>query len=762
MKTLKRCLRMVMAGILCVSALFFALFPAALAQEGQNAVLMVNTHEYNTGKRQTDDVASAASLADSLYMLTYGDVLKKWTPGQAEPVTVIEEMPRRDPALIKESGMNDAFMENPIGFIRIFSNETYVLGLDIYTGEVWALTDGTDGFEPKVAFALDWEGILLVEGDRRFFEKSISDACVIEGMLYMVMTDYNSDTLAPVLYRWEMATGKALPIQDDKYIQSICAYQEGKALCTVYDYMNAWDDETQTLKPFQLAVLDLASGECTPLLEVKGENVYGLCYNAENDTAYYMSQGVVYSVPGMALPVKVSAYLPMEYWTDGSCGLLSGTMYYAAGYNGVSIRALGEQDIEGDVLKIAYSYNNQMHNRFLRDHPDASVTLMNDYFETLEKFAGQIVSGENDKDIYALNTSNTPLSKLMDKGYALKLSGNAEIKKTMDEMYPAFVEACSRDGELYALPHNVYGATFGYNTEVWDELGFSEDELPKSWMELFQMAADWDAEEYPDINFFDDLYWKDTLGYWLDRHYFAYLKRENLPISFETELYLSLLGKLNSISRDETVDEDEYWQRPFLFALHCDVFRQGNVARPIALPFAEGMEPMILATLEVLTVSPKTTRADAALSYLAGILPYYEEEGAYLSLFPGHNDPVPNRNFEIEQENWTKECERLRGLLEKAKPEEVASLRENLAYMEEALANAENHRYNVTAEAIADYRENIAPYLYVAGMTPFDDWAGNGSELSALRQQYRDGAISAEQYSKELSKRLRMSELEDQ
>ena len=82
--------------------------------------------------------------------------------------------------------------------------------------------------------------------------------------------------------------------------------------------------------------------------------------------------------------------------------------------------------------------------------------------------------------------------------------------------------------------------------------------------------------------------------------------------------------------------------------------------------------------------------------------------------------------------------------------------------MEEALANAENNRYVVSAEDIAHYRQQIAPYLYVAGMTPFDDWSVGENEFFTLRQQYMDGAMSAEQYTKEMSKRLRMIELEDQ
>ena len=81
----------------------------------------------------------------------------------------------------------------------------------------------------------------------------------------------------------------------------------------------------------------------------------------------------------------------------------------------------------------------------------------------------------------------------------------------------------------------------------------------------------------------------------------------------------------------------------------------------------------------------------------------------------------------------------------------------------EWLANSDSYRYAVRAEAIAWYREHIAPYLYPIGQTPLNTWReGQENQLYALMQQYKEGALPLERFLKEIGSRVRMMELENQ
>ena len=79
------------------------------------------------------------------------------------------------------------------------------------------------------------------------------------------------------------------------------------------------------------------------------------------------------------------------------------------------------------------------------------------------------------------------------------------------------------------------------------------------------------------------------------------------------------------------------------------------------------------------------------------------------------------------------------------------------------IAHADTYRYTVSAEDIAMYREQVAPYLVVTGQTPLKTWDKEGkNEFYSLRDQYMQGALTLDQFVKEMDKRLRMMQLEDE
>lgn len=735
----------------------------ASRQSAKNANLYIFTSDYNTAEaEETKYAAAATAVGDDLYILTQ-QTLEKWTPGLTEPIIVLDKLPTREPY--------QAVREESIYFSRLLSDGKRVFGLEINTGELWILADGTEGFTPALFCTLEWDQMLQQDGQYTYFNGSIMDIDLVDGTLYMVVMSYEGQQSVSVR-RWEFETGKALPSIEKTLIQSLTPYQEGRFLCVLFDSANSWDEALQKLKPTRLGTLDLQTGEVTPLFDLAADNVYGLSYIAETNTAYYYSQSTVYSLPHLAQPAKVSAYMPTQSWSEASFGILSGSMYFCADYNGAIVRELDTPDVEKGALVVTNPYDNRSHNRFIVNHPEIMVSITEQYFSTLEGIAGAMISGEGGVDVYNINSNYAPLARLLDKGYALELGTNAEIAQVTDAMYPAITDACKKDGKLYALPVSMDAWTMGYSKEVWEELGLNTEDLPKTFYELMDFAENWEddyADDHADIRLFEDPSWKDSLMQSLNEQYIAYVKQQKLPMDFTTELYRKLLLKLDGLPEPDAAlieqeDREDFWSQKSVFASYVSVayFYSGYDRQPLILPLDTGLAPVIPVNLNVLVVNPRSTRTNEALLYLEEMSRAYDEQSTNISFFPDHNDPVPNRRYEQDVKYWQEALEQVQKDLETAQPEEVASLKERMQNLEDILKD-ENYRIYVSEEDIQNYRENVAPYLYVVGQTPLNIWDQDGkNEFSTLLQQYRDGAISAEQYAQEMSKRLRMIDLEDQ
>lgn len=738
-------------------------------QSSKNANLYLFTSDYNTAEAEEAKYAVAATAAgDDLYILAQ-QTLEKWTPGLTEPTVVLDKLPTRKPS--KEGKEAEESREESIYFSRLLSDGQSVYGLENNTGELWILADGTDGFTPALSCALEWDEMIQQDGEYTYFNGSIMDIDLVDGTLYMVVMSYEGQQSVSVR-RWEFETGKALPSIEKTLIQSLTPYQEGRFLCVLFDAANSWDETLQKMKPTRLGTLDVQTGEVTPLFELAADNIYGLGYIADTNTAYYYSQSKVYSLPNLEQPAKVSAYIPTQNWAEASFGILSGSMYYCASYNGAVVRELDTPDIEKGALVVTNYFDSRLHNRFIEKHPEIMVSMTDQYFDTLDAIAGAMISGEGGVDVYGINSSYAPLARLLDKGYALELGTNAEIAQVADAMYPAITDACKKEGKLYALPIGMDAWTTGYSKEVWAELGLDTEDLPKTFYELMDFAENWEddyADDHADIRLFEDPNWKDSLLQSLNEQYIAYVKQQKLPMDFKTELYQKLLLKLDGLpepdaTQMEQEDWEEFWSQKYVFSSYASVtyFYSGSDRQPLILPLDTGLKPVIPVNLNVVVVNPRSTRTDEALMYLAEMSSAYDEQSTNISFFPDHNEPVPNRRYEQDVKYWQEELEQVKEDLETAPPENVAFLKERMQNLEDLLKDESNRVY-VSEEEIQKYREEVAPYLYVVGQTPFNIWDKDGkNEFSTLFQQYRDGAISAEQYAQEVSKRLRMIDLEDQ
>ncbi len=769
-----------LSRILCLALCLCLLAPSALAEfTGAAFYERLMDTDYDS----VPNVMSMAALGDTLYLLQYDyssekSTLATWKPGEEAPTATALELAGR--GYVDLSGTGDEI--EGLSITRLFSDGARVYGLDAATGRTWTLADGSGPLaEAQEAVTLAWDGMRRTAEDYEYVP-DIVDICAWNGTLYLCSIDWEQDGYAKYeTHLWDLATGAATKTVDDQFIHSLTPYKDGKLLCVVRDEAHSWDEKTQTSIPATVGLFDPATGTVETLCTLTSTLyiLYGLRYVEAKDAVYGSYGGKVYRLNLTDGTATVAAYLPVETWEDNGYCMLDGGVIVVNIYSGVYARLLDAPGVSDGVLTVYGEYGSDQHMKFVSEHPEVPVAFSQTYYSSLEAFTNAMVSGTDNIDVLRLSASSSPLARLIDKGYAMDLSASAELMALVQEMYPTLADLCMRDGKLYAVPVEIYGRAMGYDTDALEELGIDEKDLPKTFYELLDFVENWAydyGEDHPDIGLFNDTSAKSSLLSYLLDNYFTYCAKQGTVVDLGSELFTKLMKKLDGIDfsqidpeRDENgnvADENDFWSRTTLFdtySIATNMRSMRGSQRVLALPLDEGLETVITTETTVLLINPRTTRPEQAMEYVQGYAQCMSATSEKITMFPSNNEPVVNESFDKDLEEWKKSLEQEKAALETSEPEDVSWRNENIEYWEKRIANADDYRYDVSAESIADYRANIAPYLVAMNQTPLNTWDENGqNDLYTQIQQYLDGALTAEQFIKEAGNRLRMMALEDE
>jgi ABC-type glycerol-3-phosphate transport system substrate-binding protein len=747
---------------------------AALAEAAPVASASMNvTLLTQQGGINNKYVTGSAAIGDTVYVLT-SQTLERWAPGDTQTVVLPLVYINADYGPTPEAAESGE-AELPT-FNRLLTDGEALYGFNRDTGTLWTLAHSAGMLDKPTLFVqLDWAGMKRKgsQGDYEYVPQ-IGDALIMDGILYMALTDWEVSDKPYELCGWDLATGKLTVDWKGLPMRTLAPYQNGLLIGKLYDEANSWDEDTQTQKMPQLATLDPKTGETKELLTFTGASIYGVRYNAATDTLYYIDGATVYRMTGLTQPATVSAYLPNRVWDDASVSLLPGGMYAVADYNGLIVRGLDMPGIENGALTVLGEYGSSGHLAYVSQYPQALVTCSEAYYSTLEEFAAAMVSGSDTVDVLRLGSDYTPLNRLIDKGYAQDLSSFPALMALANRMDPNLTKLCMRDGKLYGLPVSMYGNSIGYNRNAWEALGLTEADVPATFEDLLDFVANWQAdygEDHPEYMLTDNGVAREALMSWLMDAYVAEQARAGQMLSFDTELFRTLAAKLESIDfseMDVPYDEqnEEFWSRQSVFSTYTVVTYPGQYRYDmqfIPLPLAAGLEPVMPTSVEYLVVNPRTTHLEQAVQYLTVYVSNLDKTDAAITLFPDNNEPMIDPTYETNRVQWEKDLVDFEARLETATEAEKADIKYSIEYFKRMLNDADTYRYSVAPKDIATYRNDVAPYLVVTGQTPLKTWNKEGNnEFYTLRDQYMQGAIKLDQFLKEMDKRLRMMQLEDQ
>ena len=775
-----------------IAAALCALLMLAL---GATALASGNVTIATQGRDGFDDFISSMFVWDGRLLMSSWDKLYVYTPGE-KGVTEVEGfeqlqtefddaiVPQEDgSSLLTLGGMeieveygNSVSLNSQIIVAgdRLFRS-AFIYGdegaVDSLLIELCIAQDGT----PSLGEVIELGDALTVDyGDGYTGERDLQQFCFMNGILYgLSYGDNGRELLALDL---ENAGVEVIELDTDNEVNGMAVFTEGKLLMVTTRYGEAMEAE--------LLIYDLASGELTSLGELPCQGwdaPAGIAYDEARGMIYYVLGGSVWRMPvsedGMGEPQEFGD-MPLEVYTDSSAVVL-GDLYIIASYDGVVGRDVTLEKLPDEKLRIVNrAYINEIKTAyydFTDAHPEYMVSISDS--ASTDTLLQDMMNRSPDVDIYTLPMTSSAFSALMNRGFMAELSGSETLSAEVGAMYDSIKNAVMKDGELYAVPMYLYANCLMINRKLLTEkLGYTEEQMPKTWTDVFGLIADLAAtrklEEYPEVSLLGPGYTENDVKFSLFAmmmsSYYVWLDADEANLTRAGGMLEGLCAAFEAIDwsafglptdYDEN-GEWEYIEENILFSnnnVQPDYYRSGSSFEPLLLAIADGEEPMLGAEISVAFVNPFSTHREAAIEYLEMAFALMDDT-MRITLMPGENEPILSPWYEENMKYYDEEIASLETQLAAEDLDE-----ENRDMLEQSLADmkqwrdeyAQDGQWQVSAEAIESYR------VYAQYLVPMCSAIWEGEAYTQI-DQYMGGAITAKQLCSEMEKTLQMQRLEGQ
>ena len=651
----------------------------------------------------------------------------------------------------------------------VYRNISTENGVDIDGGYVRRLTlsAGKASFQETEIPQLDWGEMVERNGASRYNKWINSTVCSGNSLLLGVYGD-NGDL---ELHIFNLETGKEIKAEIDN-LEDMGSGPEGKLLIG--------RKERRGEDGLIVEMYDLSTGESEQL--ARFEDVYsvrGIAYQPGNSTLYYVTNGQIYAAKDgnteNAESVNDCGLTPSGLFTDiTEDGYLAVYRYDGAMVlgtdpskrNAVTIRIHPYAWFSGDNATY-YAFANAWGdvNAVREDGGDESTLL-------------QSMMNQDDRvDIYTIDASSSVYDAIYSRGFMGSLESSEKLKTAIGQMYPFLRDACQKNGTLVAIPINMNGGSFGYHVEAWSKLGFTQEDIPRTWDQLLDLLESLPQKlEGTDFRALELWVTKQNFRSTLMTTMVQQYAETRPEDGFNTPVLQGLLERANKLDLDalglvddEEMDEvyDHYEElggrKTALLISDMDVpmntYRQEYQA--MILSFAEGEEIMLPASLSMAFLNPYSAHPKEAIAYLETMLDNLDANVLY-SFYPDRNEPMRYPDHEEQKKSLVQWNEQAKAQLAEAEDEETReTLEKNIASLEKELADFDENYWMISPGAITNYRER-AQYIQAKG---YDFWTmlysgENGETFSTLWNGFLEGQRTAQEVLSFMDQKVQMMRTE--
>ena len=768
------------------------LLTLCLLLTGTNALAEAVTVSTSAGGvSDTTSVASLATLGGKLYLLYSDGRLTQMDPATRAETALGETLCTQ--YQLTASDVEDALAAGDANLIPVevlFTDQGKLYGMCIATGALYTLLDDTGAFSP-VDTGVKLSTAALINNDAEA-KLTLTDLYAMDGMLYYIAMDDASGSMSTVAGSLNLATG-AQKTYATANLQNLSAYKDGKLLARRYDMTalaTATSNDALAANQSEYGVFDPAADTFESLGTIQtssllgGYAISGMRYSAANDTLYYFSGSRIEGLTLATGETRVSAYTGEGMFGtmngSSSIALIDGAYYAKGDATGWQLYALDTEAVKKGALRIFGEFGSDAHKSFAKNYPDIPTEVASDYTSDIEAIASAMVSESDAYDVLLMIMSYMPVEKLIQKGYCSDLSGYPEIMERVAKMDPRFLDGVTVDGKLYAVPVSSTAYSYGVNMEQWEALGLTKEDLPTNLIDFYDFIANYMAdygEDNPDLKLFDmDTNIKTMLFSLMLDNYITYCQAElNGETVFDGDMCRQILTAFEAIDFSELGNGDTGsdnvvvytgdQNKASLFSLYMPLTTFSSYYKdltPLVLSLTPDVDPVIGANLSVLTINPKSKRIDDAVKYICNYLDNLDDSSAIV-LYPDDNEPRIDKNYEKNAKDIQDAIDKKQALLDTAEESKKAGIKDELASLQSAKESLEENKYSVTQDQIDTFRNSITGMLRVCQQSVLYSADKNTqNELNKLVMQYIDGSITQDQMLKELDKRSRMMQLENQ
>ncbi len=439
---------------------------------------------------------------------------------------------------------------------------------------------------------------------------------------------------------------------------------------------------------------------------------------------------------------------------------------------------------EGDVKSYAIDPNNMpegfikvygLTTEQLNDYNDQNPTLpamdVSDQYIFNVDMAVKHMQGENACDVYIFNTS-MGLEPLIKHGYIDPITSST-VNDDVKQLYPFIQKALIYDGKTYLYPWDLttlgsmgWLGNYSYNKEVFDEIGLSEADVPKTFGDLLNFIDKYQKEikpNYPDVLFIDNMpnlnFKQELLERILSENSMQYEKRGEL-VSYNNPTMLKLLNQLNQTDFygfNSGKDDDYSDYKTLLMQRTSPIdFITGYVDMPLALD--ESTPLMQGANIRAFAINTFSNNKDNAQKFVQLIQKNLKQELLPV-MYPSKGEPIVNPDAQKQIEIIQKIIDEQKLEVEKDKKQggkNVANLEESMAYDVKNLNWWQNNTYLISPEELAYYKQNINANHAVT--TPVFD--SESEQIISLFKRYTQKNIDTQSFLIELDRYVTMMTLE--
>lgn len=611
---------------------------------------------------------------------------------------------------------------------------------------------------------------------------------IVDGTAYFLLHDDDVNWDLHALYRVDLTTGKGTKVMED-YISQLVLYKDGLLLGRRFNWDEAYDYQTgKYLKTPEIVSIDPATGEVTVLGFMPDTNCGALAYDAETDMVYYAGASFVYRYDSTFASAETVGYLiGGNSSRNNSASVLYRDRFYVSDWNDESRLASATVDpslLPTRTLRLASVWTvNDVVREYAKEHPEVAIEYIETTVSTAEDYRSHMQSPEA-ADIYNLVLPYRPYAPLLKYGLLADMSSSETLMNVVGSMYPNLTDEFLMDGKLYGLPVYVYGGTMGYYPDALEKVGMTEEDLPTTYDELIDFLVTWYYDYYDDYEDMKIFEWASDLRSVMFNLIFnaqvLTCEARGEALTFRTPTLQKLLNRLdspemktvfdalgpkedpngNQLTAYVYVDGDE---STAIFDNYADPmpkqYQQWMAPQPILLQLDEDTEPVIQASVYLLSINKASANQDLALDLMEYIAEHLPQD-VRTAFMPDVREPIEEEYYQENLSYYQQELEQIEKQMEDLTDEERADYDDILSWYKERVRKMqEEERWAFSEEDVAFYHESIAPHLVVSASSIF---TGDDNPATTAIQLYLEGARDANWFVSEIDRVVNMMQLENQ